>query len=213
MMAEFFDMEAPCMEKKQAPQTRPSLLIRLRTPDDTEAWNQFIDLYAPLLYGFFRRRGLQDADAADVTQEALQGCASSLPNFDYDKQQGSFRSWLYAIARNKLADYLAKRERQQSGRGDTASFDLLNTVASPDDDLQRWEQEYRQRMFAWAAEQVRERVQESTWQAFWRTSIDGVSGAAVADELGMSVGAVYVAKSRVVAQIKSKVEEIQGELP
>src|SRR5260370_5851409 len=84
----------------ESPQTRLSLLERLRDAGDTQAWEEFVDLYAPLVYRLGRRCGLQDADAADLTQEALGVAASALPKFRYDAERGTFRGWLLAVARN-----------------------------------------------------------------------------------------------------------------
>ncbi|MCA9007329.1 MAG: sigma-70 family RNA polymerase sigma factor [Planctomycetaceae bacterium] len=201
----------PKLPKDRPPQTRPSLLIRLRNADDADAWDQFVELYAPLLYGFFRSRGLQDADAADVTQDVFHGVSFGVERFHYDPQRGTFRSWLYAIARNKLNDFLAARQRQTEARGDSTALELLHELPAADIDAERWEREYNERVFAWAAECVQRQVDENTWQAFWRAAVLGESGQAVADALQMSVGAVYVAKSRVIKRLKLKVEEIEGE--
>src|SRR4051794_19657995 len=100
------------------PPTRASLLARLRDPRDAEAWGQFVELYAPLIFGWGRRRGLQDADAADLTQEVLRAVAASLPAAGYDPAKGAFRGWLYAVTRNKLNTFLARQGRAPRGSGD-----------------------------------------------------------------------------------------------
>src|SRR5262245_65924676 len=100
------------------PETRPSLLVRVRDGADDEAWRLFIDLYGPLVYSFARRNGLQDADAADLTQEVFQSVAGAVRSLHYDPRRGSFRSWLHTVARNRLIDW--QRKRQPRGRGDPA---------------------------------------------------------------------------------------------
>jgi len=192
----------------QAPPTRPTLLIRLRGARDEEAWRQFVELYAPAVFRMCRRRGLQEADAADVTQEVLRSVAAG--PLQYDPQRGSFRSWLYGIVRNKVHDFLQHRSRHPSGTGDSGMLELFQNVPDAKDEAQRWEQEYQQRLFSMAAEKVRAVVDDSTWQAFWQTAIDGRTAREVAQALGMSEGAVYVAKSRVVARIKRQVNQIEG---
>src|SRR5947208_6425875 len=102
-----------------SPITRPSLLVRLRDARDELAWSQFVELYAPLVYGFARKHGLQDADAADLTQEVLQAVSGGIRRFDYDPRRGSFRGWLFTVVRNKLCDSAAARERPGRGTGDT----------------------------------------------------------------------------------------------
>src|SRR5215470_1143371 len=81
--------------------TRPSLLIRIRDPGDAEAWGQFVALYGPLIYQFARKQGLQDADAADLTQIVLQAVIDAMKRLDYDPERGSFRGWLYKVVRNQ----------------------------------------------------------------------------------------------------------------
>jgi RNA polymerase sigma factor (sigma-70 family) len=195
----------------EAPVTRPSLLVRIRDPQDVDSWRQFVDLYAPLIYGLARRRGFQDADAADLTQEVFRTVAVAVRTFDYDPRRGSFRGWLYTVARNKLHDAVAARHRQLQGSGDTGTHILLEEQPSRDDDAVIWENDYRRRLFAWAAEQVRDSFEPSTWKAFWSVAVEGKSGEETAKALGMSVGAVYVAKSRVLAQLKSQIQQFQDE--
>jgi RNA polymerase sigma-70 factor (ECF subfamily) len=192
----------------QAPPTSPTLLFRLRSEHDEEAWREFVEFYAPAVFQLCRQRGLQDADAADVSQEVLRSVAAG--PLQYDPKRGAFRSWLYGVARNKLNDFLRRRSRHPSGSGDSGILELINNVASDEDEAERWEKEYQKQLFSMAADKVRAIVDESTWQAFWQTAIDGRTARDVAQALGMSEGAVYVAKSRVVARIKNHVTEIEG---
>jgi RNA polymerase sigma factor (sigma-70 family) len=191
-----------------APQTQPSLLVRLRDARDEGAWGQFVDLYAPLVYGYVRRRGLQDADAADLTQVVLRVVALAIRKLDYDPRRGSFRGWLFTIVRSKLASFLARRPDDQ-GTGDTATHRLLEAQPAPEADTAAWDAEYDQRLFAWAAQQVRGQVREATWQAFWQTAVEGKPGKEVADSLGLSLAAVRLAKSRVVARLKALVQQAE----
>src|SRR5262245_12947509 len=170
------------------PLTRPSLLVRIRDAGDREAWRQFVDVYAPLVYKFARRRGLQDADAADLTQDVLQAVAGASKRLLYDPERGTFRAWLYTVARNKLRNFLLARHRRQ----EDADPHLLEEAPAREE-VELWEREYEQRLFDWAADQVRVHFQESTWRSFWRTAVEGRSAGETAAELGMSVGAVYIA--------------------
>src|SRR5215471_11485112 len=113
-----------------APETNPSLLVRIRDSDDSEAWRLFVDLYGPLVYGLGRKHGLQDADAADLTQEVLQSVAAAVRSLVYDPGRGSFRAWLYTVARNRLLDF-QRRKRPARGSGDTAVQDLLEKQPAP----------------------------------------------------------------------------------
>lgn len=195
------------------PTTRPSLLARLRDPADAAAWSRFVDLYAPLVYRFARRRGLQDADAADLTQEVLRAVAGAAGRFTYDPRQGRFRGWLQTVVRNKLINFAAKARRQMRGSGDSAVQELLAASAEAPELEEAWRDEYHRHLFHWAAEQVRNEVQRSTWEAFQRSAVEGKRGQAVATELGMSVAAVYLAKSRVLARIKELLKDELEETP
>lgn len=187
----------------QPPRTRVSLLIRLRNSEDDLAWAEFVELYAPLIYEFACKQGIQDADAADLTQEVLRAVARAIKQFDYDSQRGTFRGWLFTLVRNKIRNFLVRRKRHCQGSGDSAVQQVLAEHPAPQDDEEElWERECERRRFNWAAERVRTEVRDSTWQAFWRTAVEGQSGQEVAEALGLRVASVYVAKGRVMARIK-----------
>src|SRR5262245_46981341 len=99
--------------------TRASLLARLCDTGDRAAWREFVDLYGSLVYGFARRRGLQDADAADLTQDVFLAVARAMGRWRYNPVQGSFRGWLFGITRNKVAAFLEQRRSRPAGSGDT----------------------------------------------------------------------------------------------
>ncbi|HJT75868.1 MAG TPA: sigma-70 family RNA polymerase sigma factor [Gemmataceae bacterium] len=196
----------------ESPVTRASLLARLRDPQDADAWRQFVQVYAPVVYGFARKRGLQDADAADLMQNVLRAVVMNAGRLDYDPRRGTFRAWLYTVTRNKLANFLDGRRRQARGSGDTATQERLEAQTAQEDDASAlWDREYERQMFAAAAERVRGEFQEGTWRAFWMTAVDGKSAAEAGGALGMSPGAVYVAKSRVLARLRDQVRQWQEE--
>src|SRR5947207_11303289 len=103
----------------EAPLTRASLLVRIRDGRDQEAWQQFVRLYAPVIYGFARNRGLQDADAADLMQEVLRSVSGAAQRLEYDPARGSFRGWLFTVTRNKVFSFLDSRSRRVQGSGDS----------------------------------------------------------------------------------------------
>jgi RNA polymerase sigma-70 factor (ECF subfamily) len=188
------------------PPTRASLLLRLRDPRDEAAWGQFVDLYGPVVYGYLRRQGLQDADAADLSQDVLAAVVGAVGRLEYDPARGTFRNWLFTAVRRKLANWRAAAAHRAHGSGDPAARELLEQCPVPEESEAAWEAEWRRRVFAWACAQVRRDVTEATWQAFWRTAVDGQPGKRVAADLGLSVAAVYLARSRVLARLKELVQ-------
>jgi len=193
------------------PTTRPSLLLRLRDRADHDAWRQFVSLYGELVYRFARSRGLQDADAADVTQIVFHAASVEIPRLDYDPSRGSFRNWLLVVTRNQVNKYLARI--QPAGRAATniLSENLVDDCVARDREAQQWEHEYRLRAFRLAADRVQTEFEDSSWQAFWRTAVEGQPAKAVGAGLGMSVGAVYTARSRVLSRVKSAIAQFDEE--
>src|SRR3954453_10346328 len=140
----------------EGPVTRARLLVRIRDGHDTDAWRQFVHLYAPVVYGFARKRGLQDADAADLMQEVMRSVAAAAGRLDYDPRRGSFRGWLYTVTRNKLYNFLDGRRHQVRGSGDSDAQDRLEDQAAPDDGTEAmWDHEYQRRLSALAMDRVR----------------------------------------------------------
>ncbi|HEX8201265.1 MAG TPA: sigma-70 family RNA polymerase sigma factor [Isosphaeraceae bacterium] len=196
----------------ETPATRPSLLVRIRDPQDERAWGEFLEIYTPLIYQLARRKGFQDADAADLAQEVFRTVASAIQRWDPDPSRGSFRGWLFRIARNLMINALAGQGRQPRGTGDTEANRLLGERAAPSaEDSALFEAEYMRRVFAWAVERVRGEFREANWQAFWQTGVEGKDAGQVAGTLGMSVGAVYKSKSRVMARLRQVIQQVEGE--
>ena len=130
----------------------------------------------------------------------------------FDPSRGTFRAWLYTVTRNKLYNFLTgRRRRREYASGDSDGRAVLEAHPAPPDGADDWDQEYERRVFAWAAERVRGEFSEPTWQAFWQTAVDNVGAKEVGGRLGMSPGAVYVAKSRVLARLREEIQQLQSE--
>lgn len=195
----------------QSPPTKASLLVRIRDHADRDAWARFVDIYGPLIYGFVRKKGLQDADAVDLMQDVLRSVAGAISRLDYDPAKGKFRGWLFTIVQNRLRNELRARSRRENAAADSAVDAVLKSEPSNDDWQFEWHNDHRRQLFAWASEQVQTEIKARTWQAFRRTAVDGASGKEVAQELEMTVAAVYLAKSRVMARLKELVREAENE--
>jgi RNA polymerase sigma factor (sigma-70 family) len=192
------------------PPDQPDLLARLRDRADTEAWSTFVDAYAPWVYRLARRRGLQDADAADLTQDVLRTVVRTAPCFAYDPGRGCFRSWLFTVARNRIRKWFDANRRQPRATGDEGVRQALEEVAAPDVGAAEREREDRKRLVRLAAEAVRPDFRPATWQAFWQTTIGARDVAQVGAELGLSAGAVYIARCRVLARLREHVRHLAG---
>jgi RNA polymerase sigma factor (sigma-70 family) len=191
------------------PTTRRSLVLRLRNLDDEAAWAEFVDVYEPLIVRLARRKGLQEADARDLCQDVFRAVAAAIDRWDPDPAKGRFRAWLFRIARNLLVNFLARERRQTRGSGRTSVQDLLDAQPATDAGAEaEFVAEFRRRAFRWAAQKVKNEFTESTWQAFWKTGVDNRPVSEVAAELGLSAGAVYIARSRVLARLRERVEQL-----
>lgn len=190
--------------------TRPSLLIRVRDLSDGSAWAEFVEIYAPLIHRYARRRGLQDADAADIVQDVLREFARCVPRFSYDPQAGRFRGWLHTLTRRAVG----RQVRQPAGRpvpvggGAEPGSPLAGVDAGGVEAFT--EAEYREAVFAWAARQVEGEVKPSTWQAFWLTAVENRSPQEAAERLDISTGSVYVAKNRIIRRLRDLIGQIDG---
>ena len=192
--------------------TRISLVMRLRDATDADAWSQFIEIYGPLIYRYGCRNGLQDADSADLTQEVLREVARSIGGFEYDPELGRFRNWLFVVARRALGRLHRAKQRRPLATGDSRMLQQLGQIQAEDVEAETWEAEYRQHLFRWASERIKDDFAESTWSAFWRTAVLGEKPADVAESLGMSVGSVYVSKNRVIKRLREKIAMVDDSL-
>jgi len=190
---------------RDGPETRQSLLVRLRDLGDQKAWEEFLEIYEPLVFRLARKKGLQHADALDVTQEVLATVGRAIEQFDPDPGKGSFRGWLFRISRNLTINFLS-RQKGPHGTGGTDMRLLLEEQPDPNTQATTlFGLEYQQEVFRWAARRVRQQFQEDTWRAFWLTGVDGESIKEVAKLLGKTPGAVRIARCRVLARLKQEV--------
>jgi RNA polymerase sigma-70 factor (ECF subfamily) len=184
--------------------THHSLIMRLPSQSDVDAWSEFSLIYEPMLYRFGRRRGLQDADARELVQSVMISVARAVERWEPNREKARFRTWLFRIARNQWLNMATKR-RLDVATGRTTDLFLLHAqVEESEEDCLL---EYRREVFRLAAAHVRDSIQPATWEAFWRTSVLDIAADQVAKELGMSTGAVYIARYRVTQRLKSLIEK------
>jgi len=188
-----------------------TLLDQLRS-GRPEAWKRFVRLYSPVIYRWCRRSGLAAEDAADVFQEVLLAVMLHLGDFGRDTERDSFTAWLATITRNKVRDHYRRRHGRAEARGGTTAQLQLAEVPQPPEPSEEHIRPDAQSA-AWlsqsALEIIRAEFEPRTWDAFWRTAVEGQLSAHVAADLKMSVPAVYMAKSRVLRRLR----QVMGELP
>lgn len=192
--------------------TRPSLLLQIRQPANQAAWEDFVRIYAPLIHGYCRQRELQEADAADVAQEVLRRVVTAIRRFDYAPERGSFRGWLLTVTRNRLHSFLAAQSRRPEPATESALLQRLEAPPLAAEEA-RWEEDYRQRLFEWAAERVQHEVKPATWEAFRLTALEERSAEEAAATIGLRPGAVYVARSRVTARLRELIRSVADDPP
>ncbi len=193
------------------PETRASLLIRVRNPADQDAWHEFVEIYWPVIHRLARRKGIQNSDADDIAQTVLLAIAKAIERREHDHQRARFRTWLDRVAQNAILNVLTrgKPDRASGDSGLLAILEQCTSSSGADSDLLRLE--YRREVFRWAAQQIRREFQEETWNAFWLTTVECQDCVAVAKQQGKNVGSIYAARSRVMRRLQEKVAEYSGE--
>jgi RNA polymerase sigma factor (sigma-70 family) len=188
-------------------ETSASLLERLRGQSDGAAWQRLVDLYTPLLRGWLGRHGLQACDVDDLVQDVLAVVVRELPQFQHNRRTGAFRRWLRTILVHRLRDFWRARRARPQPTGGSELPRLLEQLSDPDNDLSRlWDEEHDRYVVRRLLEQIESEVTPSTWQAFRRVVVEGRDEETVAAELGLSVNAVFIAKSRVLSRLRREAD-------
>ena len=190
--------------------TQLSLIARLSDPDDEEAWLQFTSLYEPAIVRAFERFGLQHADAQDEAQRVFLGIAKSLAKRPHNPQKAKFRTWLARLIKNAAINALKKKPLAMA-QGGSSAHQALQTYPEASAELVL-DDEVTQQIFKVAAKRVEAEFESATWQAFYLSTVENIDIQEVANQLGKQRGAVYAARSRVVARLRREVEQIRREL-
>jgi RNA polymerase sigma factor (sigma-70 family) len=192
-----------------SPTTRVSLLLRLRDPRDHEAWVEFVEIYEPVVYRVLRRANLQDADTQEVMQDLFLAVHRNIGRWKIGAEHGSFRGWLRHVTRNLVISWVRRKRRQITTTSVDLDVLLQASCADNSPKSDEFDVELRRVLFHKASELVRAEVQPQTWQAFVEVALSGRSVAETAGKLGMSNGAVRVAKCRVIARLSAVVEKME----
>lgn len=193
------------------PETRDSLLLRVKDPRDREAWEEFSRIYRPVAYRLARARGMQDADAEELAQQVLVAVSKAIASWERESPDVRFRHWLLRVAKNAVVNALTRRPKDRAQGGNLAiELHDLEAVGAvePSDEI---DLEYRRQLFRRAAEIVRSRADEITWQAFWLTAVEGLPVAGVALQLERSEGMVYAARSRIIRRLRNAIQALESD--
>lgn len=193
------------------PETRTSLILRLPNAADSAAWDELVAIYGPLVFRLAKKQGLQGADAEDIVQEVFTAVSKQVEQWLSQSDRGPFRAWVLRIARNIAINVLTRKPPGGIAQGGSEHQGLANLEDNAGDVSSHFETEYQRQIFRWAAEQVQAAVTETTWQAFHLTHIDQISIDAAASQLGISPGAIYIARSRVMNRLRSLAQQFEVE--
>lgn len=189
------------------PDTQDSLIAQLQDASNTAAWESFALIYRPVVYRLARTRGLQHADADDLSQQVMMSVARAIPQWQRDPQ-ARFRHWLARIARNAIVNALTRGSQDRAGGGS----EFLTVINNLPDDQSEFESqvdiEYQRQVYRHAAEIVRDQVQEVSWRVFVLTVVEGEPIALVADQLGKSIGSIHAVRSRIMRRLQNTVREL-----
>ena len=191
------------------PETRASLIIQVKDASNQKAWEEFVDLYRPVIYRAAVEKGFQDADAHDLAQQVLISVAGAVGRWEKSGTTVRFRHWLRRITRNAIINVLSRGPREQAN-GSIAVDELLSETPERDPTTEEIVLlERRRELFLRAAEIVRRDVTPETWAAFKLTTIDGASSAEAAKQLGKSIGTIYASRSRILQRLRDAVTELE----
>lgn len=184
---------------------------RLRAMDE-DAWRRFVRVYGPLVRHWCREHGLQDADAEDVGQNVLRSVANAIGKFDRRRGPGSFRAWLRVVTINKVRDFARKNAGEPSATGGSDAAAMLGDIADPaslaEDASDPASAAEREQLLKRSIEALLAECEEGTRQAFWRVVVERQSASETAKELGMTVNAVYLAKSRILRRLRDEFADL-----
>lgn len=188
-------------------ETSLSLLYRLCRSSESESWKRLFELYEPFVRACLRKYDVQDSDADDLVQEVLLAVSKDMSKFEHGGQPGAFRGWIKAILLNRLRCFWSARDRRPQASGDTDIDERLGQLDDPASEMsQIWNREHDQYVLRQLLALTEPHFAPTTWQAFYRVSIKGKRADVVAEELEVSVNAVFVAKSRVLGRLRREAE-------
>ncbi|TWU04060.1 RNA polymerase sigma factor [Neorhodopirellula pilleata] len=191
------------------PETRDSLLVQVRDPGNRDAWERFASIYRPVIVRIAVSRGLQHADAEDLSQQVLMAVAGAVGDWEQRDESIKFRHWLSRVTKNAILNALMRTPKDQAVGGSSIE-NLLQEIVDPDGaTTELIETEYRRELYQRAAKTVRVEFRPESWQAFEMSVSGNVSIEEVAKAFGKSIGAIYTARSRIMFRLSELISELE----
>ena len=189
--------------------TQVSLILRLRDSSDADAWEQFVSIYHPLIWNVAKRLGMPDEDANDACQDTLLRLSQVVHQWSHNERDSNFRGWLYRVARNCMLSEFEKNKLRFVGTVAEDGKQYLDQLVedTPEGDS-RYQLEFRRQMFAVAIEAVQPSVKPIYWEAFRLSYIENHEINQTAERLGIPIDTVYVARHRVLNQIRKQIKKM-----
>lgn len=191
--------------------TSATLLAGVRRQDEA-SWGRLVKLYGPFVFALCRRRLRNTEDARDVCQQVFQTIAERIDRFHRERPSDTFRGWIATITKHKIVDLVRRGQRQPAVAGGSTAQRRMAEIPDPGPDLQEDDAGFVRAevraLHARALAEIRPQVKPRTWDAFWQTAVEGRATEDVAEALGMTSGAVRVAKSRVLHRLRSALGDV-----
>jgi RNA polymerase sigma-70 factor (ECF subfamily) len=188
------------------PDTNPSLILRIKDPQNAAAWNQLMAIYRPVIYRMARRKGLLHEDAEDLVQGVFISIAKAIDRWEQGEGQPRFRNWLGRITRNAIVNAIT-RARPDRATGTSSVLQSLASLPQGTESTQSLIVECRLEAIRWAAREIQSEFSNATWAIFQSIAIEGRPAPEVAQVFQRTIGAVYAARCRVAARLREKVLE------
>ena len=190
------------------PDTRESLILRVRDSEDRDAWDQFSQIYRPVICRLAAKKGMQAADAEDLAQQVLVSVSRAIERWEPDAERAKFRTWLKRVTDNAILNALTRRIPDKTVGEEAVNALLQNKADASSPDSEMLQVEYRREIFHLAAAEIKSEFSEDTWQSFWLTAVNGMDIDDAAQELKRTRGSVYASRSRVMKRLKQKTEQL-----
>ncbi len=177
--------------------TTSTVLQRLKSFDDQDAWQQFVRRFQRPIEAYARKRGLSESDAEDAAQEALAAFAQSFRDGGYERERGRLSRWLFGIVHHRIEQQRDRMARRAPA--DSVAWSQLEDQQSPDG---VWTEIWERSMLEQCVAAARDELHGTTRRVFEMLVLEGRSVEDAMSETGLSRNAVYIAKHRALTRVR-----------